>query len=76
MDKKDIRNMGTKQYIEYKHGEYEAVLQAENIQDGELLEYGFQGLIGQIYPGRYMGLTAEQIEIYADLAKRYSYEKR
>ena len=76
MDKKDIRNMGTKQYIEYKHGEYESVLQAENIQDGELLEYGFQGLIGQIYSGRYMGLTAEQIEIYADLAKRYSYEKR
>ena len=76
MDKKDIRNMGTKQYIEYKHGEYEAVLQAENIQDGELLEYGFQGLIGQIYSGRYMGLTAEQIEVYADLAKRYSFEKR
>ena len=38
MDKKDIRNMGTKQYIEFKRGEYEAVLRAENIQDEELLE--------------------------------------
>lgn len=76
MDKKDIRNMGTKQYIEYKRGEYEAVLQAENIQDEELLEYGLQGLVGQIYSGRYMGLSTEQIEVYSDLAKRYSFEKR